>query len=93
MTEAEIKRHLSLVRYGGLVLTVVVLIVVVAFTVLARTQAANLAISAGNDPDAAMSGTISSLLPYIIGFVVFALVLSAALYFGYRAYLMGKLKT
>jgi hypothetical protein len=82
MTEAEVKRSLNLIRYGGVVITITVFVVLLAF-----------ALVVGNAIDPSLSGrTFNALLPYIIGFTVFAAVLSAALWFGYRAYLMGRMK-
>jgi hypothetical protein len=80
MTEAEVQRGLRLVRYGGVVITVTVFVALLAF-----------ALVTGNALGA--SGlTLNSLLPYILVITVLAAILSVALYFGYRAYLMGKLK-
>jgi carbon starvation protein CstA len=82
MTEAEVKRSLNLIRYGGVVITVTVFVVLLAF-----------ALVVGNAIDPSLAGkTFNSLLPYIIGFTVLAAVLSIALFFGYRAYLMGRMK-
>ena len=84
MAEQDITRSLRLVRYGGIVITVTVFVVLLAF-----------AFVIGNTIDqqtgsAVTGATISSMLPYIIGFTVLAAVLSVALYFGYRAYLTNR---
>ena len=86
MSEQELKRSLSLVRYGGVVVTVMVFVVLLVF---------GLVVGTGIDkaiPGAAVTGmTLSSLLPFIIGLTILAGVLSVALFFGYRAYLMGRI--
>ena len=81
MTEAEVKRALNLVRYGGVVITVTVFVALLAFALIV-----------GNAIDPSLAGpTFNALLPYTIGFTVMAAVLSIILYFGYRAYLMGRM--
>ena len=81
MTEAEVKRALNLVRYGGVVITITVFVALMAFALIV-----------GNAIDPALAGaTFSALLPYTIGFTIMAAVLSIILYFGYRAYLMGRM--
>jgi hypothetical protein len=81
MTEQEVQHSLRLVRYGGIVVTVIVLVVLIGFVAVAGGALG------------ATGNVLSSMLGYIIGFTVFAAVLSVALYFGYRAYLMGRMKT
>lgn len=81
MTQAEVQRGLRLVRYGGVVITVTVFIALLAF-----------ALVAGNAFGA--SGlTLGSFLPYILIITVVAAILSVVLYFAYRAYLTGKMKS
>ena len=74
MTQEQLDRGLRLVRYGGVVVTVTVLVVLFAFMFVI-----------GNSNG--ISGmTLSAGLPYIIGFTVLAAVLSVVLYFAYRMY-------
>jgi hypothetical protein len=80
MTEAELKRSLSLVRYGGIVITITVFIILLAFAMVT------------GGAFGASGAVVNSMLGYIIGFTVLAAILSAGLFFGYRAYLMGKMK-
>lgn len=77
MTEQEVKHSLNLVRYGGIVVTVVVFMALLGFSVVVGNalQGSNL---------------LGSMLPYIIGFTVLAAILSVALYFAYRSYLMSR---
>ena len=82
MTEAEVQRGLRLVRYGGIVITVTVFVILLAFAVVT-----------GNAIPGASGATFNSLLPYIIGFTVLSAILSVVLYFAYRAYLNGKMKS
>ncbi len=79
MTEQEIKHSLNLVRYGGIVVTAVVFVALLGFSVIVGN-----ALSTGD--------LLSQMLPYIIGFTVLAAILSVVLYFVYRAYLMGRAK-
>jgi hypothetical protein len=81
MTEAEVQRGLRLIRYGGIVITITVFVVLLAFALVTGN-----ALGATGD-------TFNSLLPYIAGFTVLAAILSVVLYFGYRAYLMGRMKS
>ncbi len=81
MTEQEVTRGIRLVRYGGIVVTVTVFVVLVAF-----------ALVTGNAIAGVGGEILNNMLPYIIGFTVFAAVLSAIVYFAYRAYLLNKLK-
>jgi hypothetical protein len=81
MTEAEVKRALNLVRYGGVVITITVFVAMAAFALIV-----------GNAIDPSATGlSFNQLLPYTIGFTIMAAVLSIILYFGYRAYLMGRM--
>jgi len=88
MTEQDtIKRKLRLIRYGGVVVTVTVFVVLLAFAFMFGQQI---------DQQTGLQTTgsfFNSLLVYIIGFTVFAAVLSVVVYFGYRAYLMGRTKS
>jgi carbon starvation protein CstA len=88
MTEQEtIKRKLRLIRYGGVVVTVTVLVVLLAFAFMVGQQL-------DQQTGFQTTGTIfSNLLIYIIGFTVFAAVLSIVVYFAYRAYLMSRAKS
>ena len=80
MSEDQVKRGLRLVRYGGVVVTITTLIVLLAFTILIENATGS-------------TGTaMSSFIGYIVGFTVLAAVLSIVVYFGYRAYLMSKMK-
>jgi carbon starvation protein CstA len=85
MTEQEtIKRKLRLIRYGGVVVTVTVFVVLVAFAFMFGQQI-------DQQTGAQTAGAFfSSLLIYIIGFTVFAAVLSIVVYFAYRAFLMSR---
>jgi Mn2+/Fe2+ NRAMP family transporter len=83
MTDQEVQRSLRLVRYGGVVITVTVFIVLLAFALVAGQAIDRTNPTAG----AATAATFNSFLPYIVGFTILAAVLSAALWFGYRAYL------
>ncbi len=81
MTEQEVTRGIRLVRYGGIVVTVTVFVVLVAFAVVT-----------GNAIAGAGGELLNNMLVYIVGFTVLAAVLSIIVYFGYRAYLLRKLK-
>jgi hypothetical protein len=84
MSEQDIRR-LRLIRYGGIVVTVTVLVVLLAFAFVVGNQIDR------NVPGATATGMLfGSLLTYIIGFTIAAAILSAVLYFGYRAYLMNR---
>jgi Mn2+/Fe2+ NRAMP family transporter len=89
MTDQEVQRSLRLVRYGGVVITVTVFVVLLAFALVAGQAIDRTNPTAG----AATSATFSSFLPYIVGFTIFAAILSVVLWFGYRAYLTGRAKT
>ena len=88
MTEQEtIKRKLRLIRYGGVVVTVTVFVVLLAFAIMLGQQI---------DQQTGLQTTgsfFNSLLIYIIGFTVFAAVLSIVVYFAYRAFLMSRAKS
>jgi hypothetical protein len=84
MTETEVKRALNLVRYGGIVTTVIVFVALLAFSLVIGNALSQV------DPSAT-GLTFSALLPYTIGFTVLAAVLSIILFFAYRAYLMGRM--
>jgi carbon starvation protein CstA len=88
MTEQEtIKRKLRLIRYGGVVVTVTVFVVLLAFAFMFGQQI---------DQQTGLQTTgafFNSLLIYIIGFTIFAAVLSIVVYFGYRAFLMSRAKS
>jgi hypothetical protein len=81
MTEADLQRGLKLIRYGGVVITVTVFIVLLAFSLVVGNA---LGVS---------GGMLNSMLPYIIGFTVLSIVLSVVVYFGYRAVQTNRLKT
>ena len=80
MSEDQVKRGLRLVRYGGLVVTITTLIVLIAFTFIVESATGSTGMA------------MSSFIGYIVGFTVLAAVLSVVVYFAYRAYLMGKMK-
>ena len=87
MTQEQFNRGLRLVRYGGVVITITVFIVLLAFMLII-----------GNSIDAATGGsttglTLSATFPYIIGFTVLAAVLSVVLYFGYRMYASRRMQS
>ncbi len=85
MAEQDITHRLRLIRYGGIVVTVTVFIVLIAFAFVVGNQIDS------NVPGAAVTGSLfSSLLLYIIGFTLLAAILSVVLYFAYRAYLRGR---
>ena len=86
MTQEQVNRGLRLIRYGGVVITVTVFIVLLAFILIV-----------GNTIDAATGAgttgmTLSAVLPYVIGFTILSAVLSVGLYFGYRMYATGRLQ-
>jgi len=85
LTEEKQKR-LNLVRYGGVVITVVVFVVLLVFSLLPISAPSTN--SAGAVTMVSVN-LIGSTLPYIIGFTILAAVLSVAVYFGYRQMLMG----
>ncbi len=78
MTEQEVKRGLGLVRYGGIVITVVVFVVLLGFALVTGN-------ALGKD-------VVGPMLIWIIGLTLLAAVLSIVVYFGYRQYLMSRLK-
>ncbi len=83
MTEQEVTRSLRLIRYGGVVVTITVAVVLVAFAVV---------VGNATTLEGFSGMLLSQLLPYIIGFTVLAAVLSIILYFAYRARLMSMMK-
>ena len=89
MTAQDIKRRLNIIRYGGIALTVVVLGVSLAYVIVTNNYLEVLRVSGVYSGPSAFD----SLLIYIIGFTVFAAVMSVIVYFGYRAYLMNKIST
>ena len=87
MTQDQFNRGLRLVRYGGVVITITVFVVLLAFMFII-----------GNTIDAATGGgttgmTLNATFPYIIGFTILAAVLSVVLYFGYRMYAARRLQS
>jgi hypothetical protein len=85
MADPEITHRLRLIRYGGVVVTVTVFVVLVMFAIMVGNQIDR------NVPGAAVTGgLLNSMLGYIIGFTVLAAILSVVLYFVYRAYLTGR---
>jgi hypothetical protein len=78
MTEDEVRRRLNLIRYGGVVITVTVFVALLAFAIVIG--------NAMNNPGI----WINALLLYIIGFTIFAAVLSIVAWFAYRAVLMSR---
>jgi hypothetical protein len=89
MTEQEtIKRRLRLIRYGGVVITVTVFVVLLVFAFMVGQQFDLNTPGIGG----ATGASINALLVYIIGFTVFAAALSILVYFGYRAYLTRRTK-
>lgn len=86
MTQEQLDRGLRLVRYGGVVITVTVFVVLLAFMVVVGN-------SIGSATGAGVTGmSLSAGLPYIIGFTVLAAVLSVVLYFAYRMYATGRVQ-
>jgi Na+/H+ antiporter NhaB len=81
MTEQDVRRSLNLVRYGGVVVTVVVFISLIAFSVV-MGQSNN-----------AVGLAFNEMVPYIALFTVVAAVLSVVFYFVYRAVLRSRMKT
>lgn len=75
MSDKDIQRGLNLVRYGGIVVTLMVFITLVAYFFAIDPTGGQL---------------LGQTWLYILGFTILAAILSVALYFGYRAYLMGK---
>ena len=81
MTEQEVKGRLNLVRFGGLVVTIMVLVILVVVVFLV-----------GQTMTGSGARTVQdSLLTIILGAVI-AGVVSAVFYFLYRAILMRQLK-
>ena len=78
MTEQEIKRGLGLVRYGGIVITVVVFVILLGFALVTGS-------ALGQD-------VIGPMLIWIVGLTLLTAVLSIVVYFGYRQYLLGRAK-
>lgn len=77
----DIKRNLNLVRYGGIVVTLVVFIALVGF-----------ALVAGGALGA--SGTaFNEMLPYIALITVITAVLSVVFYFAYGAFLRSRTRS
>ena len=78
MTEEQVKRGLNMIRYTGILVTVLFLIATLAFGVLVNNQ----------------SGTqiaLSALLPYIIGGTIALAVLFIVVYFVYGAIQRGRI--
>lgn len=82
MTEKEVKGRLNLVRFGGLVVTIMtfVILIAVVFLVGQTMQASGASIVQDN------------LLLIILG-TVMAAVVSVVFYFLYRAYLMRRVQS
>lgn len=78
MSEKDYKRGLNMIRYGGIVVTLMVFVSLLGFSVIVG--------------GALGQNLLSSMGIYIIGFTVGVAILSAVLYFVYRAYLQSKLK-
>jgi hypothetical protein len=82
MSEQEVTRSLRLIRYGGVVVTITVLIVLIGFAAVIGAQL----------PDTGGPSLLNQLIGYIVGLTVLTAILATALYFGYRARLMGMVK-
>jgi hypothetical protein len=80
MTEADLQRGLKLIRYGGVVITVTVFIVLLAFSLVVGN-----AMGVSGD-------MLNSMLPYIIGFTILSVVLSVVVYFAYRTVQTNRMK-
>jgi len=79
MTEEQVKRGLNMIRYTGILVTILFLIATLVFAVLLNSQ----------------SGTqiaLSALLPYIIGLTVGIAVLFVVAYFVYASVQRGRVK-
>lgn len=81
MSEKEVKGRLSLVRFGGLVVTIMTFVILIAVVYLVG----QLTTGGGQ--------MIQDALLYIILGTVIAAVVSVIFYFLYRAYLMRKLQS
>lgn len=81
MTEQEVKGRLNLVRFGGLVVTIMVLVILVVVVFLV-----------GQTMTGSGARTLQDSLLLIILGTVIAGVVSAVFYFLYRAFLMQRLK-
>jgi hypothetical protein len=80
MTEDQVKRGLHMIRYTGILVTVLFFITVVVFTLVIN----NLISAAG------VSAT-STLLPYIIGLTIGIAVLFVVVYLAYGALQRGRI--
>jgi hypothetical protein len=85
MTQTEINRSLNLVRYGGVVVTVVVFIALLAFAII-MDSSTTLRLEGAT----AGGGFLNALLPFILIATVITAILSVVLYFAYRAFLNGR---
>ncbi|MCC7207025.1 MAG: hypothetical protein IT323_06950 [Anaerolineae bacterium] len=81
MTEKEVKGRLSLVRFGGLVVTIMTFVILVAMIFLFG----QLTTSGGQ--------MVQDALLYIVLGTVIAAVVSIVFYFLYRAYLMRRMQS
>lgn len=81
MTEKEVKGRLNLVRFGGLVVTIMTFVILVAMIFLFGQLTTN------------GSQMVQDALLYIVLGTVIAAVVSIVFYFVYRTYLMRQMKS
>lgn len=81
MTEDQVKRGLNMIRYTGILVTILFLIAVIVFTLVINGMTSATGVS-----------TTNALLPYIIGLTIGIAVLFVIVYFVYGAMQRGRLK-
>jgi hypothetical protein len=95
MTEEKLKHSLRLFRYGGVVVTVVVFVVLLAFSVFANGLMKVTTIGADGKSTLAtaqLGDTLSAMLPYILVITLATAVLAIVFFFVYAAVLRGQIK-
>jgi hypothetical protein len=95
MTEEKLKHSLRLFRYGGVVVTVVVFVVLLAFTVFANgvMQVTTVAADGTSTLATAQLGdTLGQMLPYILVITLITAVLAIVFFFVYATILRGQIK-
>ncbi|MHB8626712.1 MAG: hypothetical protein ACYDBJ_08250 [Aggregatilineales bacterium] len=81
MTEDQVKRGLNMIRYTGILVTVLFFIAAIVFTLVINNITSANGVSMTN-----------ALLPYIIGLTIGIAVLFVVVYFVYGAVQRGRIK-
>src|SRR5689334_18682944 len=86
-----IRRNLKFYRYGSIVVTMLLFTGMIALIFIGRLFAASVATAQNANPDTAANSLTITLLPYLIGMIVFAFIAAEVIYYAYRAYLLKRL--